>query len=653
MQPFAPVQQPGQQQQLWEQQQEEAQQQRRQEQLAQQSVASRSFTPAGSTTSSGRRPVELYSSEADSAATSPARTSTPPVTGLQVLGTGVAEVGGEAGALAGMGMVVEGLAYAGFSAGDEPLTLHEALAGQERAEWQKGAEKEVNAMRDMGVWDREPVELPPGKRAVGVKYVFRRKTDQDGNVVQHKVRLVAKGFTQVPGEDFGQVFAPVGKFTTGRVLLALAAVKGWHVHQEDVDHAFLNGVLNEEVYVCQPEGFDDGTGRVYRLRKALYGLKQAPRVWNEEIGTTLVAAGFTRSVCDEALYVKFDGNDPVFVLVYVDDLLLVSPRMDMIGKVKASLAAKYQMKDLGEVSMYLGVQVRRSLEEGWLEIGQEKYIRGLRERFGSLLTKQYKVHTPMDVSELRRIRSGIWSEKDSEPAEVKVYQSIIGSLMFAACTTRPDMSFTVNTLAQSSVAPKQIHMRAALRALRYLTDTATRVIRYSRQGGEQVVGYTDSDFGSEADGRSRAGYVFKVGGGAVSWYSKKLEGVANSTAEEEYNALSEGAKEAIWLKRLMGELHVGDGGAIPLFCDNESAIALAHNPVLHQRTKHIHVAWHFVRDAVRQQEVVVESVRSHLQDADMLTKALPGLVLNANLERIGMAVKMAVACAKFADSILF
>ncbi|CAI7778587.1 unnamed protein product [Closterium sp. NIES-53] len=221
--------------------------------------------------------------------------------------SGGEEVGGDAGVVEGMlclAREVEGVALAGVSTGDVPRTLAEALRGPEGPAWKASAEKEVNAMRTMGVWDPEPVDLPQGKKAIGVRYIFRRKTDKKDKVVQHKVRLVAKGYTQEPEKDYDKVFAPVGKLTSGRVLLAEAAVKGWHVQQEDVDHAYLNAVLQEEVYVRQPEGFDDGTGRVYRLRKALYGLKQAPRAWNEEIGTTLIAAGFDRSACDEALYIS-------------------------------------------------------------------------------------------------------------------------------------------------------------------------------------------------------------------------------------------------------------------------------------------------------------------------------------------------------------
>ncbi|CAI7850279.1 unnamed protein product [Closterium sp. NIES-54] len=522
-------------------------------------IQRRSATQAtSSSSSSGQRSVPLSTG----APSSPATTSPPPVTGSQVLGiqsgTGGEEVGGDAGVVEGMlclAREVEGVALACVSTGDVPCTLAEALCGPEGPAWKESTEKEVNAMRTMGVWDPEPVNLPSGKKAIGVRYVFHRKTDKEDKVVQHKVRLVAKGYTQEPEKDYDQLFAPVGKLTSGRVLLAEAVVKGWHVQQEDVDHAYLNAVLQEEVYVSQPEGFDDGTGRVHRLRKALYGLKQAPCAWNEEIGTTLIAAGFDRSACDEALYIRF-GN-------------------------------------------------------------------------------------------------GTWSTKEGVAADVKVYQSLIGSLMYAAVTTCPDMSFTVNTLVQSCVAPRRIHMCATLRALRYLVDTADRVIRYERQGGDQVVGYTESDWGGETDGKSRSAYIFKLGGGAISWYSKKQDSVAASVFEAEYKALSEGGKEAIWLRSLLAEMHVGDGGAIPLLCDNEAAVSLAHNPVLHQRTKHIKVAWHFVRDAVRQQEVEVHSVRSHLQDADMLTKALPSLQLHENLERIGMRVMAAKARASFDRGVVF
>ncbi|CAI7800712.1 unnamed protein product [Closterium sp. NIES-53] len=336
---------------------------------------------------------------------------------------------------------VEGVALAGVSTSDVPRTLVEALLGRKGPAWKTGDEKEVNAMHTMGVWDPEPVDLPPGKKAIEVKYVFRRKTDKEDKVVQHKVRLVAKGYTQEPEKDFDQVFAPVGELTP---------------------------------------------------------------------------AGFDRSACDEAMYIKFVDGEPVYILVYVDDLLLVSPRLELIGQVEEVVVERYQMKDLGEVSTYVGVEVRRSVKDGWLEIGQEKYVHGLQGRLGDLLKETHRVHTPMSPNDLSKIRKGTWSSEEGAAADVKVYHSLICSLMYADVTTRPDTSFTVNTLAQSCVAPRHIHMRAALRAHRYLVDRGERVIKYERQGGEQVVGYTDSDWGGETDGKSRSAYIFKLGGGAIS-----------------------------------------------------------------------------------------------------------------------------------------
>jgi hypothetical protein len=208
--------------------------------------------------------------------------------------------------------------------------------------------------------------------------------------------------------------------------------------------------------------------------------------------------------------------------------------------------------------------------------------------------------------------------------------------MFAATTTRPDLAFTVSTLSQFNCDPRVIHLRAAGRALRYLVDTAQFVLRYCSQEGVALQGFTDADWAGEADGRSRSASVFKVAGGAISWQSRKQEGVATSTTEAEYKSLSEGAKEAIWLRRLMEELQGTNQEPVPLHCDNQSALALTSNPVLHQRTKHFRVSWHFVRDAVGCGEVRVLYVRTHLQDADLLTKALPGSKHKDNVRRIGL-----------------
>jgi hypothetical protein len=405
-----------------------------------------------------------------------------------------------------------------------------------------------------------------------------------------------------------------------------------------VDNAFLNATLQEEIYLKQPEGADDGSGRVYRLRKALYGLKQAPKEWNEELGSHLISQGFSRTASDDALYVRWEGKGFSFLPVWVDDLLVIADTEARAEGVKEMLASKYRIKDLGEVSTYLGMQVRRDREAGWMTLSLERYILGLAERYSDLLEGSSTVQTPFAPDILHRIRNGGWTREEAERVPPERYLSVVGSLMYAATATRPDLSFTVSTLAQASSDPRVIHMRAAVRALRYLVDTAHFVLRFSREHGSEVVGYTDSDWASEADGQSRAAYVFKLAGGAVTWASKKLESIADSTTVAEYKALSHGAKEAIWIRQLFGELKQSTP-PITLRCDNQSTIKLAHNPVQHQRTKHVKVTWHFIRQAIKDGDVLVEFVRTASQDADMLTKALDGKRHRDNRERLGLLSK--------------
>jgi hypothetical protein len=484
-------------------------------------------------------------------------------------------------------------------------------------------EEELSAMVDHGVW--EVVSLPGGKRAVGVKWVFKVKVLEDGTW-KFKARLVAKGFSQVIGEDYGHTFSRTGKASTSRVLLSLAACRNWFVHQMDVCNAFLNGELAEEVFMHQPPGFEDGTGRVCRLLRSLYGLKQSPRCWNKECGSFLQSIGFSKSGSDEALYIRHDSQVLCVVLVYVDDLLLCSAELSQVQDVKRSLCQRYKMKDLGEVSLYLSMQVRRNMKEGWLEMGQQRYAKRLEGKFASVLERVRGSSTPMPKSIHPFLKSEAHHER-GELVDSKLYQSLIGSLLCAATSTRPDIAFAVNTLSQHLCEPYTIHMLAATHVLRYLVDTNDQVLRYERGAGPKLVGYTDSTWAGEGEGKSRGAFVFCLGGGAVAWRSKKQECVALSSTEAEYMALTDGAQEATWLGRLLKELGE-EVEPVLIRVDNQSAIALAHNPVLHGRTKHINVQWHFVREAVEQGKVI-QHVQSRWQDADFLTKPL-GVQEHAN-----------------------
>ena len=507
----------------------------------------------------------------------------------------------------------------------EPKSAAEALAGPQAKEWKAAMQEEMDAMRALGVWDPEPVVLPADKTAVDGKWVFRIKRDQAGKVERFKARYVGRGFTQQKGSDYSETFSSVVKWATIRLLLALATIRDWEVHVVDIKTAFLRAHLKEEVYLQQPAGLGDGTSRVYRLRKALYGLKQSPRCWEQELGKYLVGQGFKRCQSDQALYVRFMPGEVVFVPVYVDDLLVMGEPAQALDKFKQDMKKAFEIQDLGPVSAYLGVQVLRDRSRRTLSLGLPKYISELDRKFQTLLdtVDTSGSGSPMTPEMMKKLKDPErWEEQDAEQVPREQYMSLLGSLMFAALTCRPDLSYSVSLLSQWGTDPRVIHLEALVRVLRYLVGTRGACLVYrGADAALQPCVYTDSDLGSERDGLSRAAWTAKLAGASVSWYSKKLQLVATSSAEAEYKALSEGAKEAMWLKNLLGELQIKTG-PIQLYCDNQSAMAISKNPVQHYRTRHFKLNWHFVRQVQEAGEISVCFVRTALQDADMLTKAL-------------------------------
>ncbi|CAI7894764.1 unnamed protein product [Closterium sp. NIES-53] len=304
--------------------------------------------------------------------------------------------------------------------------------------------------------------LPPGRKALDCTWVLRVKTDAEGRLERRKTRLVIKGFQQREGIDFQEVFAPVAKAPTLRLLLAAAAVCGWKVEQMYVKTAFLYGVVDEEIYMKQPEGYDDGSGRVCRLNKAIYGLKQAPRWWYARLVEALEALGFKVSGCDESLFMTEGEEEKEFLLVYVDDILLFSPSLERIKEVQGKLKETFQCKALGPVGYYLGLHVERDEVKGWLRLHQHKYLAAMGEKYG--LEEGRSVKTPLP--------SGFQLHLDEEEGEVLEYelqrrfQSMVGSLMYASVNTRLDIAFSVSQLARVVSRPLQEHLDAAERLVR-------------------------------------------------------------------------------------------------------------------------------------------------------------------------------------------
>jgi len=382
----------------------------------------------------------------------------------------------------------------------------------------------------------------------------------------------------------------------------------------DVKSAFLNGVLKEEVYVKQPEGFKfTNVGhKVYKLKKALYGLKQAPRAWYSEIDAYLSICKFKRSTSEATLYTRSDleGN-LIIVSIYVDDIVYTSSSERLLSEFKREMMQRYEMSDLGLLHHFLGMGILQT-DQG-VFIHQGKYAKSLLSKFG--LDDCKPVSIPLATGEkLKKL-------DESELADEGLYRRIVGSLLYLTAT-RPDLMYAASLLSRFMTGPTKIHMGAAKRILRYMQGTLSYGIEYVRDQSVTLIGFCDADWaGSEDDNRSTSGYAFSFGIGVFSWSSMKQNTVALSTAEAEYVSASEATAQAIWLRFVLDDLGEMQAEATPLFCDNMSAISMARNPIFHQRTRHINRKYHFIREALQEGVINIQFCRSEEQLADIFTKA--------------------------------
>lgn len=499
-----------------------------------------------------------------------------------------------------------------ISSDDEPRTFNEAISRPDADLWYAAMTEELKIFEKIGLY--EVVERPRDRKIVDSKWVFKIKRGPNGEIERYKARLVAKGFTQVHGIDYTDTFAPVTKFSTIRVLLALAAKHDLEIHQMDVKSAFLNGELEEEIYLHLPPGFCDSSDLVWKLKRALYGLKQAHKSWYKRLCTVFEALGFTRSEADHSVFFKVEDGTIIIVAVYVDDKLILSKDQKVINQLKVRLAAEYDLTDLGEARWILGMEIIRDREKRMIELSQRRYIESILERFE--MGSSRPVATPMDPN------TKLVKVNEAE-VDVKTYQSALGALMYAMLATRPDIAFAVGALSKFAATPGQAHWTALKRVYRYLRGTANMCLTYRGNSETDLLAFVDADWASDInDRRSTTGFVFLISGGAISWSSKKQTSVALSSTEAEYMAAAAATKEAIWLKTFLSELNFSKTHPITLQIDNQSAILLAKNAMFHERTKHIAIRYHFIREKLEEGEICVEYVPTNEQVADVLTKPL-------------------------------
>src|SRR5258705_6915469 len=444
-------------------------------------------------------------------------------------------------------------------------------------EWWKAIEAEIQALNDCDVW--ESMDLPPDQRSIKCQWVYNVKTD--GRKQGH---LVAKGFSQIPGIDFEETFSPVARFETVRLLLALSPLEDWEIQAIDVKTAFLYGELDEELYMEQPEGFiiKGQETKVYRLKEALYGLKQASLALNKQADKSLKTIGFERCLSDTGVYIQIKNDNILVIVLYVDDVLFLGNNKTLLMEKKDAFMKKWECRDLGHISEYLKMQIVRDRKMKKLVVDQISYARKVIERFGQQNAKP--TNTPLPVGYIPKANEGV-----VEPKQRTYYQSIIGSLLYLALGTRPDIAHAVILMSQFMVNPSEDHIQKSLHIVRYINMHINAKIIYDGQNQEGFIAYADADWASDPINRkSVTGNIIKLAGGAVSWVSRKQKTVALSSTEAEYMCLSDTTRQIVWIESLFKELNF-DIKEIALCGDNQGAIFLASNPAQEHRSKHIDI----------------------------------------------------------------
>lgn len=514
-----------------------------------------------------------------------------------------------------------------------PATYQEAVSGPEATQWAEAIEDELDAHRKNGTW--EIVPRIPGGKTIDSKWVFKILYDTEGSVVRFKARLCARGFMQREGEDYSETFSPVVRYDSLRVLLAIITEEDLEAAQFDVRTAFLHGLLDKDVRMEIPTGLEVNEGRekvVCLLKKALYGLKQAPRCWYLKIASVLKRFNLKESNADKCVYVGTYDGCKVYLALFVDDGIIAAKSANVITKIISELSKEFEIT-IGDCSSF-GMQISRDRKSKSMFVHQDAYAKKVIEKFG--MSRAKGVSVPADP---HTILYPVEPEKTER--QVVPYREAVGSLMFLAVVTRPDIAYAVNSVSKFLNEHNESHWRAVKRIIAYLIETVNMGIEFrASETGVQLVGYSDADFASDiATRRSTTGYAFCMANGIVTWSSQRQKLVSMSTTESEYIAASTATKEAVWLRALLSELGYLRDKPTKLYVDNQSAIRLIHNPEFHKRTKHIDVKFHYIREKVEDGEINVIFVPTEAQLADIFTKALPKSRFIELYTNLGLCIK--------------
>ncbi|CAN6485107.1 unnamed protein product [Victoria cruziana] len=463
---------------------------------------------------------------------------------------------------------------------DEPSSYNKAKNDKN---WIDAINEELFALENNNTW--EIVDLPPGKKSIGCRWIFKVKTKSDGTLERFKATLVAKGYAQEYGLDYDETFAPVAKMTSIRTLISVASVKKWLIFQMNVKNTFLNGVLKEEVFMVAPPGFCIPQNKVLLLKKALYGLKQTPKTWYDRFSDVMLKHNFKSCYSDTSMFIKDTSIGNVVLFLYVDDMIITGSDYEEILKVKNLLHNSFQMTDLEKLTFFLGIEVAYSQRRYFLS--QMKFASDLIQKSG--LSDDKVVDTPEVLGVKLKIDDG---EILANPT---LFRQLVGALSYLTIT-RPDITHAVHFINQFQQRPTSVHMGAAMRIVRLGGDPNNR--------------------------HSTTGLCVFLDDSLISWRCKKQSKVSLSSTEAEYRAMATTAMELVWLKSLLKDMGVSSIDQVKMFCDNKSAIYIASNHTFHDRTKHNEMDCHYVREEVLIKNLELAYVSSEFQLGDFFTKSL-------------------------------
>lgn len=479
--------------------------------------------------------------------------------------------------------------------------------------WNYAANDEYDAHIKNGTWDLVP--RPPATNIIRFMWLFCHKFDADGKLSRYKARLVANEKSQQLGIDCDETISPVVKPATIRTVLDVALASNWPLHQLAVKNAFLHGDLQETIYMHQPSGFVDKSkpNHVCLLRRSLYSLKQAPRVWYTRFTTVAKRLGFSQSWYDPSLFVLSSGSNKAYLLLYVDDIILTASTSLLLKKIIAALGVDFPLTDMGRLHHFLGINV--SYNDAGIFLSQHNYTDDILNRAD--MTGCNPCTTPVDS------KTKLAAQDSSPVKDPSLYRSLVGALQYLTFT-RPDISFAVQQICLFMHDPRENHFAALKRILRYLKGTISHGFQLRKSPITNLVAYSDADWtGCSTTRRSTSGYCVYLGDSLISWSSKRQRTVSRSSAEAEYCGVAHAVAETTWIRQLLQELHCPINKATIVYCDNVFAVYMSSNPVQHQRTKHVEIDLHFVREKVSLGQLCVLHVPSSLQYANIFTKGLP------------------------------